>query len=81
MKRQTRAWFLIIALAAGAIVGSILGEVVSGVAPVLAKGFTVGVNPPFVADLNVFTLTIGFTLHLNLAGAIMVLLLVLLLGR
>lgn len=81
MKRQTRAWFLVIALAVGAIVGSILGEVVSGVAPVLAKGFTVGVNPPFVADLNVFTLTIGFTLHLNLAGAIMVLLLVLLLGR
>ncbi|MGI6633531.1 MAG: DUF4321 domain-containing protein [Bacillota bacterium] len=81
MKKVTRAWMLFIALAAGAIVGSIIGEVLSGVAPVLARGFTVGINPPFVADLNVVTFTLGFTLHLNLAGGIMVLLLVLLLGR
>lgn len=81
MKRGTRTWFLFVALLAGAIAGSILGEALSSVAPVLARGFTVGVKPPFVADLNVITFTIGFTLHLNLAGALLVLILVLVLGR
>jgi hypothetical protein len=81
MRRQTRALVLLIALTAGAIVGSILGAVLENVAPVLAKGFTVGLQPPLVLDLHVISLTLGFTLHLNLMGAIVVLLLVLLLGR
>ena len=81
MRRQTRALVLAVALIAGAIVGSILGVALENVAPVLAKGFTVGASPPFVLDLNVISLTLGFTLHLNLMGAIVVLLLVLLLGR
>ena len=81
MKRQTRVLILFIALTAGAIVGSILGVALENVAPVLAKGFTVGLQPPLTVDLNVITLTLGFTLHLNLIGAILVLLLVLLLGR
>ncbi|MGI6643993.1 MAG: DUF4321 domain-containing protein [Bacillota bacterium] len=81
MRRQTRTWLLIIALSAGAIVGSVVGEALSGVAPILSQGFTVGVQPPFVLDLNVVTFSLGFTLHLNLAGAIVVLLLILLLGR
>lgn len=81
MKRQTRVLILFIALTAGAIVGSILGVALENVAPVLAKGFTVGLQPPLTVDLNVITLTLGFTLHLNLMGAILVLLLVLLLGR
>lgn len=81
MRKQTRILILIVALTAGAIVGSIVGVALENVAPVLAKGFTVGVQPPFVLDLNVISLTFGFTLHLNLMGAVVVLLLVLLLGR
>lgn len=81
MKKQTRLLVLVVALTAGAIVGSILGVALENVAPVLAKGFTVGLQPPLTLDLNVITLTFGFTLHLNLMGAILVLLLVLLLGR
>lgn len=81
MRRQTRVLILLIALAAGAIVGSILGVALENVAPVLNKGFTVGLQPPLTLDLNVITLTLGFTLHLNLMGAVLVLLLVLLLGR
>ncbi len=81
MRRQTRTWLLVIALTAGAIVGSVVGEALKDVVPVLARGFVVGVQPPFVLDLNVVSLSLGFTLHLNLAGAIVVLLLVLLLGR
>lgn len=81
MRRQTRVLVLAVALIAGAIAGSILGVALEDVAPVLAKGLTVGVSPPLVLDLNVISLTFGFTLHLNLMGAIVVLLLVLLLGR
>jgi hypothetical protein len=81
MRRQTRVLVLLVALTAGAIVGSILGVVLENAVPVLAKGFTVGLQPPLTLDLNVITLTLGFTLHLNLMGAILVLLLVLLLGR
>ncbi|HHX28521.1 MAG: DUF4321 domain-containing protein [Bacillota bacterium] len=81
MKRGARLWIVFFALATGAIVGSILGEVLSGVAPVLGKGFEVGVKPPFTVDLNVITFTAGLTLRLNLAGALLALLLVLLFGR
>lgn len=81
MRRQTRAFVLVVALIAGAVAGSILGVALEGAVPVLARGFTVGVDPPFALDLNVVSLTLGFTLRLNLMGAIVVLLLILLLGR
>lgn len=81
MRRNTRIWLLITALAAGAIVGSIIGQVLQSTAPLLAQGFDIGINPPFVLDLNVIKLTFGFTLHLNVLGGLVVLLLVLLLGR
>lgn len=45
MRRQSRTWVWIIALLAGAIVGSVVGEVLSGVAPILARGFAVGLQP------------------------------------
>ncbi|MGI6162988.1 MAG: DUF4321 domain-containing protein [Bacillota bacterium] len=81
MRRQSRTWVWIIALLAGAIVGSVVGEVLSGVAPILARGFAVGLQPPFHVDLNVISFTFGFSIHLNLAGALLVLILVLILGR
>ena len=67
MKRGARLWIVFFALATGAIVGSILGEVLSGVAPVLGKGFEVGVKPPFTVDLNVITFT--WLTSADLAGA------------
>lgn len=81
MRRQSRVWVLVVALIGGAIVGSILGEMLSGAAPILARGIIVGIQPPFVLDLNVVSFTLGFTLRLNLMGALVVLLLVLFLGR
>ncbi|HHY11404.1 MAG TPA: DUF4321 domain-containing protein [Firmicutes bacterium] len=81
MRRQSRTWVWVIALLAGAIVGSVIGEVLSDVAPILARGFSVGLQPPFNLDLNVVSLTLGFSIRLNLAGAILVLILVLILGR
>jgi len=81
VRRQSNTWVWVIGLLAGAIVGSVIGEALSGVVPLLAKGFAVGIQPPFNLDLNVVSLTLGFTVRLNLAGAVMVLILVLFLGR
>ncbi|MBE3518866.1 MAG: DUF4321 domain-containing protein [Firmicutes bacterium] len=84
MRRNSRLWLLVLLLAAGAIVGSIIGEIVGGTWPnlaILARGFRVGVVPPFTLDLNVLTVTFGFSLHLNVLGGIVVLLLLLWLGR
>jgi hypothetical protein len=81
MRRQSRAWVWVVALLAGAIVGSVIGEVLSDVAPILSRGFSFGLCPPFHLDLNVVSFTFGFNIRLNLAGAILILLLVLILGR
>ncbi|HHY68626.1 MAG TPA: DUF4321 domain-containing protein [Bacillota bacterium] len=81
MRRQTSTWVWVVGLLAGAIVGSVIGEALSGLVPLLAKGFAIGIQPPFHVDLNVISLTLGFTVHLNMAGAILVLILVLFFGR
>lgn len=81
MKRGRLTWIIIFALVIGAIVGTILEGVLSGAVPVLAKGFSIGINPPFTLDLRALTFTFGFTLRLNLAGGLLALLIVLLLGR
>ena len=72
---------LVIALVAAAIVGSVIGEALSDVVPFLARGFGVVLEPPFVIDLKVISFTFGFTVGLNVMGAIMVLLVILIIGR
>lgn len=81
MRRRTGTWVWILVLSVSAIIGSIIGEMLQGLAPILAKGFSVGLTPPFTLDLKVISLTFGFTLRLNLLGAIFVLLMVLIMGR
>jgi len=60
---------LLILLLIGAIFGSLIGELLSDVAPVLNYGKSIGVDP-FVVDLNVIELTFGLRLSLNLSGII-----------
>lgn len=81
MRRQTKALTWVLTLLTAAVVGSIIGEVFRVNVPALAKGFNVGIEPPFMLDLNVITFTFGFTVKLNLAGAILALLTALYLGR
>lgn len=53
----------------GALLGSILSEVLAMAVPALApwvsKGFTVGLRPPATLDLKVLTLTFGVVLKLT----------------
>ncbi|HHY75280.1 MAG TPA: DUF4321 domain-containing protein [Firmicutes bacterium] len=81
MRRGRLTWIIIFALVIGAIVGTILEGILSGSVPVLTRGISIGIDPPFTLDLNALTFTFGFTLRLNLAGGLVALLIVLLLGR
>lgn len=59
-----------ITLFAGIILGGYLGELALTVPALkfLAVGKELGLTSPLVLDLNILTLTLGFTVKLNIAG-------------
>lgn len=63
---------LILFVIVGGLVGGILGEMLLLLSPpgfvkeVFLKAYHVGMIPPFVLDLRLITLTLGFTFRLNL---------------
>ncbi len=62
-------WVLLLIVVAGAMLGSVLADALGQftyLAP-LGHSVTVGVDPPVMLDLRVFTVTVGFTIRLNLA--------------
>jgi hypothetical protein len=68
MKRGN-SFFLILLLLTSSIIGSVLGKAFSDVLPILNYGESVGFGPATL-DLNVFTLTFGFSANLTVAGII-----------
>jgi len=62
-------WILVVIIIAGAMLGSVLANAVGQFTYLswLARSISIGVTPPVVVDLHVFTLTIGFVVRLNLA--------------
>ena len=62
-------WILVVIIVAGAMLGSVLANAVGQFTYLswLGRSLTVGLAPPVVIDLHVFTLTLGFTVRLNLA--------------
>ncbi|ADL07503.1 DUF4321 domain-containing protein [Thermosediminibacter oceani] len=70
MKKRTRSTaLLIILLLAGAIVGSVLGEALKSVVPLLSYGKKLGLDM-ISLDMGVAGLTFGFYLNLNLAAVL-----------
>ncbi len=65
---------LLVILILGALIGSVMGEVIALLAPggyiekVFSKGISPGITPPAVLDLKVLTLTLGVTMKINLAS-------------
>jgi len=51
------------------IIGSILGNALSGFLPILDYGESIGFGPTTL-DLNVLTVTLGFSAKLTVAGII-----------
>jgi len=69
-KRARNPWWVLAVIAiAGAMLGSVLANAVGQFTYLswLGRSVAVGLSPPVVVDLGVMTVTMGFTLRLNLA--------------
>ncbi|HLN12177.1 MAG TPA: DUF4321 domain-containing protein [bacterium] len=62
-------WLLVVIVIAGAMLGSVFADAVGQFTYLAPLGHSVafGVDPPITLDLRVLTLTLGFTIRLNLA--------------
>jgi hypothetical protein len=60
---------LVIILLVGLVLGGVLGEVMGKYIPILAYGKSIGLSTTKL-DLGIASLTFGFNVNLNLAGAI-----------
>jgi anaerobic C4-dicarboxylate transporter len=69
MRRTRNISLLLILLLAGAAIGGLLGDILGGYLPILIVDKAFGFSPTSI-DLGVLKLTLGFIFHLNLAGAI-----------
>lgn len=81
MKARTRnPWLLFLLLAAGVVIGGVLGEIFKDSIKILSYSKSIGFQP-FTLDLSVIKLTLGFVLHLNLASVIGIILAILIFSR
>jgi len=62
-------WVLIVVVIAGAMLGSVFADAVGQFTYLAPLGHSVafGIDPPITLDLRVLTVTLGFTVRLNLA--------------
>jgi|LGOV01.1.fsa_nt_gb hypothetical protein len=68
MKRHNIILWIFI-IAAGSIIGNIIGDALSGVLPILKLSESLSFGPA-VLDLSFFNFTLGFSFNINLAGVI-----------
>lgn len=76
MAAQRGIGLILLVFVAGLVVGSLLGELLASILPawlgedLIAKGPTIGLNPPSTLDLRFLALTFGFTIKVNLVGIV-----------
>ena len=70
MNRQHPVAVLVLFLVVGALMGSILNEVLAPVLPFLKASAGGGINPPFTLSLPPISFTFGFTIRLTVGTAI-----------
>lgn len=70
--REKSTWIVLIFIYVGLVIGGLLGEVAGQVEWLswLSYGQTFGIENPFILDLNVFSLTFAFSMHINIASII-----------
>ncbi len=61
---------IVLFILVGILSGAILSEALISSVPFMAKGLDIGLNPPAVINLYVFSVTIGFTFKFNLGSAL-----------
>jgi hypothetical protein len=62
--------FLIVLLIIGGLIGSLIGLALGNIWPILDQGLPLIGFEPMTIDLSVIVLTFGFTLKLNVASTI-----------
>lgn len=65
-------WIFVIFLLCGLVIGGLLGELASGVSYLqwMSYGESFGLSSPLVLDMNIFTLSFGLTVKINIASII-----------
>ena len=69
MRKGGNSIYLILLILTSVIIGTILGKAFSSFLPILNYGEGIGFGPATL-DLNIFTLTFGFSANLTVAGII-----------
>ncbi len=65
-------WMFIFFVLTGGLLGGVLGEILRVLSPegvirdLFLTGFNPGISPPFTLDLQLFSITLGFTIRINL---------------
>lgn len=78
---------IVLVIVVGLVVGSLLGELLAWMLPegwvqdLLTRGPTIGLTSPATLDLRFLSLTFGFSLKVNVAGVLGVILAALVLRR
>lgn len=67
MKKGGNSIYFILLLLTSIIIGTILGKAFSKYVPILNYGESIGFGPATL-DLNIFSLTFGFSANLTVAG-------------
>ena len=67
MKKGGNSIYFILLLLTSVIIGTILGKAFSKYLPILNYGESIGFGPATL-DLNIFSLTFGFSANLTVAG-------------
>lgn len=67
--KKSNSIYLVVLILIGSIIGSILGKAFSESLPILNYGEAIGFGPATL-DLNIVTLTLGFSANLTVAGII-----------
>jgi len=81
VRRDRSPGLLLVLVLIGALLGSIVGEALTKSVPLLARGVSIGVEPPVTLDLFILKLTFGVKMKLNVASAVGILLALLLFRR
>ena len=75
-RARTPWWMLVLVVVAGALLGSVIAEATAAypALALLGRDIRAGLDPPLTLDLRILTLTGGFTVRLNLATVVGILL-------